>query len=94
MFCRESAALEGVMRPFGEPHVMSASSPEAAGPSAVRRAHLRIAQAANDNHRTHAPWRRFVAASMAALFAASLILVGLVCIANAGEPAATFITSH
>lgn len=82
------------MRTVGEPHLMSASGSEAAGPSAVRRAHVRIARAANDNHRTHAPWRRFVAASMAALFAASLILVGLVCIANASEPAATFITAH
>jgi hypothetical protein len=31
---------------------------------------------------------------MAALFAASLILVGLVCIANAGEPVATVFNSH
>jgi len=80
------------MRPVGEPHLSSASSAEAAGPIAVRRTQVRIARAANDNHRTHAPWRRLVAASMAALFAASLILVGLACIANAGEPLATFIT--
>ena len=74
----------------GEPHVMPVSQARAAGPGAIRRTPARIARAANDNHRTHAPWRRFVAASMAALFAASLILVGLVCIANAGEPLAPF----
>jgi len=73
------------MRPVGEPHVRPASGSEAAGLIAVRRSQLRVARAANDNHRTHAPWRRFVAAGMATLFAASLILVGLVCIANAGE---------
>ena len=67
----------------GEPHVMSASSARAAGAPAVQRTHFRIARAANDNHRTHAPWRRFVAASMAVLFATSLILVGLVCIGRA-----------
>jgi len=55
---------------------------------------MRMARAANDNHRIHAPWRRFVAASMAALFAASLILVGLVCIAQAGERLPSFVTSH
>jgi hypothetical protein len=73
----------------GEPHVMPVSPAKAAGPGAIRGTPVGIARAANDNHRTHAPWRRFVAASMAALFAASLILVGLVCIANAGEPLAT-----
>jgi carboxymethylenebutenolidase len=40
---------------------------------------------ANDNHRTHAPWRRVVAGGVAALFAASAILVGLVCIAKAAQ---------
>jgi hypothetical protein len=79
------------MPPVGEPHVSPAPGGDAAGPLAARRTHVRIARAANDNHRTHAPWRRFVAASMAALFAASLVLVGLVCIANAAEPV-TFIT--
>jgi hypothetical protein len=59
----------------------------------IRSPSPRIAAAANDNHRTHAPWRRFVAASMAALFAASLILVGMVCIARAGELPAIGITS-
>jgi len=78
------------MPPVGEPHVRPISGAEAAGPIAVR-SRVRVARAANDNHRTHAPWRRFVAASMAALFAASLVLVGLVCIANAAEPV-TFIT--
>ncbi len=70
----------------GEPHEMPVSPAKAAAPGAIRGTPVRIARAANDNHRTHAPWRRFVAASVAALFAASLILVGLVCIANAGEP--------
>lgn len=74
------------MPPVGEPHVRPAPGADAAGTLAARRTHVRIARAANDNHRTHAPWRRFVAASMAALFAASLVLVGLVCIANAAEP--------
>jgi len=78
----------------GEPHVIPVSRAQAVGPGAIRRTPVRIARAANDNHRTHAPWRRFVAASMAALFAASLILVGLVCIANAGEPVATVFNSH
>lgn len=59
----------------GESHVSSVE------PAAFRAAPS-IASAANDNHRTHAPWRRFVAVSMAALFAASAILVGLVCIAD------------
>jgi hypothetical protein len=80
------------MRTVGEPHLSRASSDEAAGSIAVRKAPFRTVRAANDNHRTHAPWRRFVAAGMAALFAASLILVGLACIANAGEPIATFTT--
>jgi len=51
----------------------------------LRSARVRVARAANDNHPIHATWRRVVAASMATLFAASLILVGLVCIARAGE---------
>jgi hypothetical protein len=70
----------------GEPDAMPEATAETAGSGAVRRMPIRIARAANDNHRLHAPWRRLVAASMAALFAASLILVGLVCIANAGVP--------
>ena len=77
----------------GEPHVKPVSPAQAAS-GAMQRTPVRIARAANDNHRTHAPWRRFVAASMAALFAASLILVGLVCIANAGEPSASFTASN
>jgi carboxymethylenebutenolidase len=64
----------------------SPSGVEAAG--CIQRVHPHKAPAANDNHRTHAPWRRFVAASMAVLFAASAILVGLVCIARAGEQVA------
>ena len=51
--------------------------------SGVPDVQLRVDRIANDNHSIHAPWRRFVAASMAVLFAASLILVGLACIANA-----------
>lgn len=82
------------MRPVGEPHEMPASGAERVSLTAVRRTPIRIARAANDNHRTHAPWRRFVAASMAALFAASLILVGLVCITQAGEGPASSVTSH
>jgi hypothetical protein len=78
----------------GEPHVMSPSSPETAQVGAVRRTHFPIARAANDNHRIHAPWRRLVAASMAVLFAASIILVGLVCIARADEPLSLFIVSN
>ena len=69
------------MPPVGDPHVVSASG----GPTARIATRVRVARAANDNHSTHATWRRFVAASMAVLFAASLILVGLVCIARAGE---------
>ena len=65
----------------GKPHVMSASG--ASTPGIARMTSVRVARAANDNHSIHAPWRRVVAASMAVLFAASLILVGLVCIANA-----------
>ena len=66
-----------------EPQVMSGSGDETAQFGAVRRSSFRIARAANDNHPTHALWRRVVAGGMAALFAASLILVGLVCIARA-----------
>jgi hypothetical protein len=51
--------------------------------AAVRTTRVRVARAANDNHSIHTTWRRIVAASMAALFAASLILVGLVCIGRA-----------
>jgi hypothetical protein len=65
-----------------EPDAMSPLSPKASAPGALRNIPLRVAPA-NDNERTHAGWRRFVAASTAALFAASLILVGLVCIARA-----------
>ena len=69
------------MPPVGDPHLVSASS----GRTAQITTRVRVARAANDNHSIHATWRRVVAASMAALFAASLILVGLVCIARAGE---------
>ena len=72
-----------------EPLVMSASDSGPAQLGAVRS--LRVARAANDNHSIHAPWRRFVAASTAMLFAASIILVGLVCIARADEALAPFI---
>jgi hypothetical protein len=70
------------MRRTGEPHVISAPGTQQPQIAAVRRIH-RVARAANDNHPIHAPWRRFVAASTAVLFAASIILVGLVCIARA-----------
>ena len=73
------------MPPVGDPQGMSASGGRAAHISAVPRAYVRTARAANDNQSIHATWRRFVAAGMAVLFAASLILVGLVCIARAGE---------
>jgi hypothetical protein len=53
-----------------------------------------MTRAANDNHRTHAWWRRVVAASMAALFAASLILVGLACIARAAGPISPLIVGN
>ena len=82
------------MRPVGEPQASPASSAGATSLRAIRRTPIRVVRAANDNHRTHAPWRRFVAASMAALFAASLILVGLVCIAQAGEGSPSVVTSR
>ena len=68
------------MPSIGDPHLESASGGHTAriGPTRVR-----VARAANDNHPIHATWRRVVAAGMAALFAASLILVGLVCIGRA-----------
>ena len=69
-----------------EPHAMSALNPKTSAPGALRKMPLRVT-AANDNERTHAGWRHFVAASTAALFAASLILVGLVCIARADDGA-------
>jgi hypothetical protein len=65
-----------------EPHAMSALNPKTSAPGALRKMPLRVT-AANDNERTHAGWRRFVAA----MFAASLILVGLVCIARADDGA-------
>lgn len=71
------------MPPVGDPHVISASGGRTAQIGPVRATRVRIARAANDNHSIHATWRRVVAASMAALFAASLILVGLVCIGRA-----------
>jgi hypothetical protein len=71
------------MPPVGDPHIVSASGGRTAQIGPLRTTRVRIARAANDNHSTHATWRRIVAASMAALFAASLILVGLVCIGRA-----------
>ena len=71
------------MPPVGDPHVVSASSGRTAQIGPLRATRARVARAANDNHSIHATWRRVVAASMAALFAASLILVGLVCIGRA-----------
>ena len=72
------------MPPVGDPHLVSASDGRMAQVGPMRATRVRVARAANDNHSIHAPWRRVVAASMAALFAASLILVGLVCIGGAG----------
>ena len=69
------------MPPVGDPEVVSASS----GRTAQITTRIRVARAANDNHSIHAPWRRVVAAGMAALFATSLILIGLVCIARADD---------
>jgi hypothetical protein len=69
-----------------EPDAMSALSAKAFAPGALRKMPLRV-RPANDNERTHSPWRRLFAASTAALFAASLILVGLVCIARADDGA-------
>ena len=71
------------MPPVGDPHIVSASGGRTAQIGPLRTTRVRIARAANDNHSTYATWRRVVAASMAALFAASLILVGLVCIGRA-----------
>ena len=82
------------MSSAGDPHVTAASQAQASGPASTRGIPVRVARAANDNHRTHAPWRRFVAATMAALFAASLILVGLACIATEGEPQTPFTASN
>jgi len=72
------------MRLAGDPHLTSSErirSARAANPP-IR---LSVAPAANDNYRTHSAWRRIVAGGMAALFAASLILVGLVCVTRAAE---------
>jgi hypothetical protein len=77
-----------------EPQMMSGSSDQTAQFGTVRRTHFRIARAANDNHTTHALWRRFVAGVMVVLFAASLILVGLACIARANEALAPFIIGN
>ena len=73
------------MPSVGDPHLVSASGGQVATIGPVRSTRVRVARPANDNHSIHATWRRVVAASMAALFAASLILVGLVCIARADE---------
>ena len=77
-----------------EPHMITGLNDRTAQSGAVRRNHVRMARAANDNHPTHALWRRLVAGSMAVLFAASLILVGLVCIARADEALALFIVGN
>jgi hypothetical protein len=78
------------MRLAGDPHLTSSErtgSVRAANPPIRRTASI----AANDNHRIHSKWRRVVAGGMAALFAASLILVGLVCVTRAAELS---ITTH
>lgn len=71
------------MPPVGDPHLESASGGRTVRIDPARATRVRVARAANDNHPLHATWRRVVAAGMAALFAASLILVGLVCIGGA-----------
>jgi hypothetical protein len=71
------------MPPVGDPYPISTSDGRTAQIGPLRAARVRVARAANDNHSTHATWRRVVAASMAALFATSLILVGLICIGGA-----------
>jgi hypothetical protein len=73
------------MRPAGDPHLISSESTRPGWQVADSRLRVRVARAANDNQRTHTAWRRFVAAGMAALFAASLVLVGLICVARAAE---------
>jgi hypothetical protein len=40
--------------------------------------------AANDNPPRHAPWRRFVAASIAALLLLTLVVLGAVCTTGTG----------
>jgi hypothetical protein len=45
-----------------------------------------LADAANDNGSIHAPWRRVVAAGIAALFTLTVVLIGLVCTVSAAEP--------
>jgi len=77
-----------------EPQLMSGTGDQTAKFGAVRRASFRVTRAANDNHPTHALWRRFVAGGMAVLFAVSLILVGLVCIARADEALSPFIIGN
>ena len=71
------------MRLAGDPHLTSSERIRSARANPPIR--LSAAPAANDNCRTHSAWRRIVAGGMAALFAASLILVGLVCVTRAAE---------
>jgi hypothetical protein len=71
------------MPPVGDPYLESTSGGRTAQIGPTRATRVRVTRAANDNHSIHATWRRMVAVSMAALFAASLILVGLVCIGRA-----------
>jgi hypothetical protein len=73
------------MRPAGDPHLISSERSRPGWQAADLSLGTRVSRAANDNHRTHAAWRRFIAAGMAALFAASLVLVGLICVARAVE---------
>ena len=80
------------MVPVGEP--MSGSVGRTGQISVAHRTRVRAARAANDNQPIHAAWRRVVAAGMAVLFAASLILVGLVCIARADETVGPFIIGN
>jgi hypothetical protein len=82
------------MRPAGNPRRKIAENTVSGWPLGRPAVRLRVARAANDNHRTHSAWRRFVAGGMAALFAASLILVGLACVAHAESIAQTFASKN
>ncbi len=82
------------MRPAEDPHLISSESARPGRLGADSRLRMGVSRAANDNQRTHAVWRRFVAAGMAALFAASLVLVGLICVARAAELQEASLSNH
>ena len=82
------------MRPAGNPRRNSAENAVSGWPRGHAAIPLRVTRAANDNQRTHSAWRRVVAGSMAVLFAASLILVGLACIAHATTLSQSFASKN